>query len=134
MFAQQSSSLSVRESLWQRVASFSLAAIFLFFAALQWNDPDPAFWMAIYGITALACASNAFVRMPAVLGVFAVLGSLLYAVYLWPAEYSGLWDTMDGNPGVEEAREAIGMLIVCAAFLYMLWRSLARVKRTVRPF
>lgn len=32
------------------------AAYFTFAAAVQYNDPDPLHWMALYGLTALACA------------------------------------------------------------------------------
>ena len=40
-----------------------MAVLFLFAVAVQYNDPDPLRWMAIYGLAALACGLVA--RRPA---------------------------------------------------------------------
>ncbi len=131
MFANKQTPLAIRESLSQSIFTFFLALIFAVFAALQWNDPDPLVWMAIYGGTSLACVASAFFRLPGILGVAAVVLALVFAAWLWPGETKNVFGEMEGNPVVEEARESMGMVIVAGAFIYLLWRSLARVRSSV---
>ena len=41
-----------------------MAVLFLIAAALQYNDPDPLRWMAIYGLAVLACLLALAGRLP----------------------------------------------------------------------
>ena len=50
-----------------RRAAFFFAVLFLLAALLQWNDPDPAIWMAGYGLAAALSALAAIGRYPACL-------------------------------------------------------------------
>ena len=43
-----------------------MAGVFLASAAVQWNDPDPAYWIALYGV---AAAVHAFIEWPLLLAV-----------------------------------------------------------------
>ena len=74
-----------------------LALIFGAFAAVQYNDPDPLTWIAIYG-----CLE----------------------------EFQGLTGKMDSRPGVELARESLGLIICALGSLYLAIRSVVRVKRS----
>lgn len=43
-----------------KILNIILAVLFLLFAIVQYNDPDPFVWIAIYGIVAVVCALAAF--------------------------------------------------------------------------
>lgn len=38
-----------------KIANYVMLVAFVFGVIVQYNDPDPARWMAIYGAAALAC-------------------------------------------------------------------------------
>jgi hypothetical protein len=93
--------------------------MFVVFALLQLNDPDPLVWTPIYALPALLCAlgqrgqAPRFVTLPL---------SLLYlgaAIWWWPSRYAGITLSMDGNPQVEEAREAIGLLMGSCVMMFL---------------
>ena len=60
------------------VANVVMLLCFMLAAIVQYNDPDPWAWIAIYGAAAVACLvprGNAVSRfLPPVVGVVAVLG------------------------------------------------------------
>ncbi|MFZ6000607.1 MAG: transmembrane 220 family protein, partial [Bacteroidota bacterium] len=65
-----------------------LALMFLAFAAVQYNDPDPFLWIFIYlSMTALCVLAFRNQFYPKVMAVLAV-GFVIYAVILAP----GVWD------------------------------------------
>lgn len=117
-----------------RAADALLALIFASFVAVQYNDPDPAQWMGIYGAAMVACAYDAWrgVRWWAPLAVAAV--ALPWAAYLF--------SRVAGNPGfpsfgvgqgmisepVEETRELGGLVIVMVAMASLALR--ARLRKT----
>ena len=119
-----------------RIAHWCLAALFAFAAAVQYNDPDPARWMAIYLAAAAFCvaaarplAGSAAVRSAAALvGALALLG----AAGIWagvdhplvPWRMFDQWEMKD--LAVEETREIFGLLIVVA---WMALVGLAGVRR-----
>jgi len=100
--------------------SVAMAAILLLCAVVQWNDPDPFGWIAIYA--AASATSLAFVVMSGqVWRVALALGAVaaLWAAILAPgAAGVGLGDlgaTMGpSNPEIEIARETLGLVIVAA--------------------
>jgi len=93
--------------------------IFVVFALLQFNDPDPEIWVTIYGLAAIMCAL-------AVLGKFHVptlllisTASFIGGMYLFPTSVSDWiiqeWQQADltmKTVDMEEARESFGLLIV----------------------
>jgi hypothetical protein len=90
-----------------------MAALFIFAAAVQYNDPDPWRWMAVYLTAAAACAGAFFNRnraLPAAVG----LAALAWAAALAPrVPFSGLfarWEMKDA--AVEESREFWGLVVV----------------------
>ena len=101
-----------------RVAAGVLAVMFVFFAALQYNDPDPVQWMAIYLAAAAAAAMTAAGRARWQVPTLVAAASLVWAVSLVPAaaahrpswEHLTTWKMMD--PEVEESRELGGLTIV----------------------
>jgi hypothetical protein len=109
----------------------AFAAILLFFAALQYNDPDPLVWGPMYGLAAVWSLLAAW--RPALLGGFLVrLGATVSAVlfligFVWLAPTIGR-DWIH----VEEAREAFGYLISAVSTALALWTG-RRQRDDVQP-
>ena len=93
----------------------------LFFVAtvVQLNDPDPARWMAIYGVAFALCVTLVVrgrvpIAAPALVAAVAIGWGL--AIMLGgpvAAQYSHMFDAWKmTSASVEEAREATGVLIV----------------------
>ena len=117
-----------------RVVNGLMAALFALAVAVQYNDPDPARWMAIYGAGCLV-ALVAAIRGRAPLAASATVGliALAWCVY-WASTshvvlgtYGHMFEAWEmKNEQIEEAREASGLLIVS---VWMLVEALrARVK------
>jgi hypothetical protein len=111
-----------------RVIAVACATLFLAFAALQYNDPDPLVWIAIYVAMAALCIWSAFGQLPRVVPILAMLAALVGAYLLWPTSYQGLSGKMDSRPGVELARESLGLLLCALTCGYLAWRGVARLK------
>jgi transmembrane protein TMEM220 len=106
-------------SAWTALNAVMLLA-FLFSAAVQYNDPDPVRWMAIYGAAAAICAAE--LRRRTRLGYPALVGAiaLAWAASIAPrvlgvVRFSAMFAEFEmKNAGVEESREMYGLLIVAA--------------------
>ena len=116
---------------------FNLVFVFIFivFAALQYNDPDPYVWMPIYLYSAALCyfASQKKFYPKAYLAGVIVYGA--YAAYLffdktgvidWIKEHhhESMVQTMKAEkPWIEESREFFGLVIlivvIAANWAYM---------------
>ena len=119
----------------QKALSLFLFVMFLIFGALQFNDPDPEVWVSIYFFAALLCIMDLSVwntsimegmakvhpNLPKTIIGFGIFASLLGAGILWPEEYQGITGKMDSRPGVELARESLGLIIVATALAFKLF-------------
>lgn len=98
-----------------------LALLFLAFTVVQFNDPDPLLWIAIYGAMVAVCVMAALNKFyPKVMMVLGGL-YLIYCGFLW----SGVsqWFASDDKamlfddiakmqyPYIEESREFLGLAI-----------------------
>lgn len=118
-----------------RVAGALMTVLLAVAVAVQYNDPDPILWMAIYG-AACALSALAVVRGRAPLAPVAVVGVVALVWGLMVAQgangrssLSEMFQSWEMNsPGIEEAREASGLLIV-AAWMAVLAIQ-ARIMRT----
>jgi hypothetical protein len=97
--------------------------MFLVFAVVQVNDPDPVFWILVY-LAVVAMSLLLFFRkkiynLSALLAlVYLIAGILLFpnSTQAWlSAEQSGKSFGME-MPLIEEARESIGLLLSSAVF------------------
>jgi hypothetical protein len=101
-----------------RIAHGLFAALFLLGAAVQYNDPDPLRWMAIYLAAAASCALAAVGKLrwpaPAAVGVVALVWAAVLAPQVVgtvrPDELVGAWEMKDAR--VEVGREMYGLLII----------------------
>lgn len=103
-----------------KIFNLIFAIIFLFFAALQYNDPDPFVWIFIYGMMTLTCALAAWGKFYNKIALALALIYLAYSIALTPSTYqilttapSSLFDEIATmrNIQIEEARECLGLLI-----------------------
>lgn len=106
-----------------KTLALTFAVLFVLFAAVQYNDPDPQVWIPIYAFAAMAC-----VMAYAGLGRpwFFTLMALVYAgtaIWQWPPAFEGfLLDEMGMKTvNIELAREAGGLAICAVAMLTMAW-------------
>jgi len=115
--------------------------VFILFAAVQYNDPDPYVWMPLYLYTAVLCwlaFRNKFFPGAYLLGV-AVYAA--YAIYKF-FDQNGVWEwitkhheaniasTMKAEqPWIEETREFFGLVILIVVLLieYLYAKRKARV-------
>ena len=103
-----------------RILNGVMTLLFAVAVAVQYNDPDPLRWMAIYG-AALVVALIAAVQGRAPLLATAAVGlvALGWGVY-WAGTsgtalklYEHMFDSWEmKNTAIEEAREASGLFIV----------------------
>jgi hypothetical protein len=116
--------------------------VFLIFAALQYNDPDPYIWIPIYLYAAILCAlavANKFYPVAYWIGIIA------YGIYALDEFFSkdGVLDwikkhhaeniahTMKAEtPWIEETREFFGLVILIVVLLinYFYGRYRSRTK------
>jgi hypothetical protein len=120
-----------------RAANGVMAALFVFAAAVQYNDPDPLRWMAIYLAAAAACVLVLLHRLPRWFPMFVGLAALAWAATLAPhvlghvgwGEMVEAWEMKDVR--VEEGRETYGLLIV-AAWMVVLSAAHRRLREPDR--
>lgn len=100
-----------------RALNAVMAALFALAAAVQWNDPDPTRWMAVYGA---ACATSLMAvrgRPPHPAVAITLAGiALAWAVSIGMRggdSYMHMFDAWEmQTPAIEAAREATGLAVV----------------------
>lgn len=117
-----------------KIFNIIFIVIFILFAALQYNDPDPYIWMPIYLYAAFLCYRATQKKYNPILYYIGLIAYVAYATYKffddagvldWINKYhaESLVQTMKATkPWVEETREFFGLIIVIAVLLInMLW-------------
>ena len=100
-----------------RGVNWLMCALFLLSVVVQWNDPDPVRWMAIYGAAFAAClATGLRTRVPAMAPLLVAGVALAWAIAIIDGGrttgYSQMFDAWEmKSVNVELAREATGLLI-----------------------
>jgi hypothetical protein len=114
------------------VVNIFLALIFLLFAIVQLNDPDPVIWFSIYLLTAVLCAVSIFRKLPlALLYGFGLVLLFYAAMHL---EFAVEWILSDNKSAlfgemqedmyyIEGTREFFGLLIAIAALAHLLFQN-----------
>jgi amino acid transporter len=102
------------------VINLVMAALFVFGAVVQFNDPDKFVWIVIYLLAAGVCVLA--YRRPAVVwpAALVALGCLVWAATLGPdvlgqipfGDMFGAWEMR--NIGIERSREMYGLVIIAA--------------------
>ncbi len=95
-----------------KVAGGVFAFLFLISAVLQYNDPDPLLWIAIYGMATLVTLGFVFNKVsyivPAFVGLLGAIGFFL----IFPEKFEGFAIGQGDIKNIEEGREAFGILII----------------------
>ncbi|MBK8191769.1 MAG: transmembrane 220 family protein [Lewinellaceae bacterium] len=111
-----------------KIVNWVMALVFVLFAAVQYNDPDPIQWIVLYGGVAVHFAMAAMGRMyrPAVWIWLAA--AVIWAATLFPAfldwinmgEPSIVESMKAEKPWVELTREFLGLVIAAAGCVFLL--------------
>ena len=116
-----------------RIINSLLALMFMAFAFVQVNDPDPILWIIIYGAMAAVSVMAIFeFYIPMLMWALAV-GYLVYLIFLFPG-VTDWWNSSDRSllfddiakmqyPYIEEAREFLGLVICQLVLALYLFRS-----------
>jgi len=103
--------------------------LFVLFAALQYNDPDPYIWIPIYGYAAVLCwfaFKGKYYPRAYTIGITVFLAYALFLVFTkngvieWATEHhaENLVQTMKAEkPWIEDTREFGGLVILIAVLL-----------------
>jgi hypothetical protein len=115
--------------------NITFAILFLGFAALQYNDPDPLVWVSIYMAMVAVCLLAFKQRNYKILNVILALVYIGYAAILSPALLTW-WQSTDRGllfddlakmqfPYIEETREFLGLMICLGvlAINHFAWRK-----------
>ena len=112
-----------------KVFNLIFCLLFVFSAALQYNDPDPYLWMPIYLYTAVLCwlaARNKFYPKAYLAGIVLYTLYALYKVFdanglidwLTKHDAQNIAETMKAEkPWIEESREFFGLVILIVVLL-----------------
>lgn len=124
-----------------KVLNVLLILLFIYSAAVQYNDPDPYVWIPIYLYGATLCLlalRRKYNFTMYVLGLLTYIGFAVYhfvgetGVLAWMTRYhaESLTQSMTATkPWIEETREFFGLVVLIAALSSnMVW--LAKAKRT----
>lgn len=116
-----------------RIVNFLLAIMFLAFAFLQINDPDPILWILIYGLMAVYAVMAIFDFYPQ---KFLIATAAIYALYSlmfvsgvidWfnSGDRSALFDDVAKMEHlyIEESREFLGLIICIIVLVVYIIRS-----------
>ncbi len=113
----------------KKIINWILCVIFLLFAYLQFNDPDPVIWVAIYLIVALLFAISNYMTIPKIVFYSIILALLIFSfmhldfftTWLKSEDKSELvGDMVYEKPYIEGTREFMGILIAIGALIYLL--------------
>ncbi|MDI9357226.1 MAG: transmembrane 220 family protein [Chitinophagaceae bacterium] len=114
----------------KKIISFLLSIVFFLFASLQFNDPDPLIWVAVYALTSILCLFFGFGKSFPTATLSLLFLCLLWCVTLVPSLFQWIqssnvheiFGSMMGNkPYIEESREFMGLLIASAG-LFLIWK------------
>ena len=119
-----------------RIFSGFMALLFVFAALVQYNDPDPLRWMAIYlsaaGASILYVVHRLRWQIPMIIGLIALIWAGTLASRVWGrigfSELFAAWEM--ANPNVEEGREMYGLLIIAS---WMALLVIAVLRQRIRP-
>lgn len=114
-----------------KIANLILTGLFLLFAVVQYNDPDPWVWIAAYLSVALLFILHSAGKLPR---VFLLISFLLFTV--WGLTYIPdfiNWLNMGApsvtgqmkatEPHIELVREFGGLVICLAGIGFLLWQK-----------
>ena len=113
----------------QKNIFFFISGLFLLFAIVQWNDPDPVIWMIFYGVMSLIYILLALGKKFAFyLSVLMLIVSVVYMGFILPEIIKWIKDGMPSIvqsmkatiPSIEYTREFLGLLLCLIACIWVI--------------
>jgi hypothetical protein len=113
----------------QKNIYFFISGLFLLFAIVQWNDPDPLIWMIFYGVMSLIYILLALGKKFAFyLSVLMLTVSVVYMGFILPEIIKWIKDGMPSIvqsmkatiPTIEYTREFLGLLLCLIACIWVI--------------
>ena len=110
-----------------KIVNLVLMLLFLLCMAVQFNDPDPWFWVLLYGAVTAIAALAIFGRFYIPLILIVLGASSGVSLYLMPSvlelffqhDPSALVERMSADkPYIEESRESLGSFFAALALVY----------------
>ena len=119
-----------------KLLNLILAALFIIFAIVQYNDPDPWLWIAIYLFMATITGMAAFGKYQKMVIVLGLVFCLVYLVLLLPDFVDWLSSGAESivgsmkaeKPHIELTREFLG-LVICLATLFFHLKKARQIKQ-----
>lgn len=116
-----------------RIANFLWAAMFTFAAVVQYNDPDPMRWIAIYAAGSLTCVLWELRLLPRSIAIAVTLTALGWGA--WTLLHTRLTSPLDEAltdwsmhaGGSEELRESLGLFLIAGWCAVLAWKPERRV-------
>ena len=114
-----------------KLLDYIFVALLAVTAILQLNDPDPAYWVLVYGLGASVPLLNSRDKQNQYLAALTIgmtISGMLYAApglveYFGSGNWSSITGSMHGPAAyVEPAREFIGLLIQLLIVGYYSWQ------------
>jgi hypothetical protein len=117
-----------------KIAAVVMTVLFVLGAAVQYNDPDPWRWVAIYASAAVASVLALRGKLPRWLAIMIAVIAAIWAATLAPCvvgyvRFSDLFREIGmDSPAIEEGREMVGLMLISAWMVV-----LALAGRRMRP-
>ena len=113
----------------KRILSIVFGLVFILFAIVQYNDPDPIGWVLIYSLIALLCFLSFFGIYRKWIAYLVLAISVLWMLTLFPS----LWQWLKYEPAsaliygmspdkmyIEESREFLGLLLGASCIFFII--------------
>ncbi|MEY4627695.1 MAG: hypothetical protein RLZZ595_21 [Bacteroidota bacterium] len=112
-----------------KIFNWIMVFVFVVFALLQFNDPDPYLWIPVYGYTALVCMLNARNKFDSFANYGLIIFCFIYGIKLiiatdgvfsWLTEHEAenLVQSMKAKkPWIENTREFGGLITIAGTAL-----------------
>jgi len=113
----------------QKNIYFIISGLFLGFAIVQWNDPDPLIWMIFYGVMSLIYILLALgKRFAFYISVLMLITCIINMGFILPEIIKWIKDGMPSIvqsmkatiPSIEYTREFLGLLLCLIACIWVI--------------
>jgi hypothetical protein len=117
-----------------KIVKIVFVILFLIAGALQYNDPDPLLWMAIYGFAAGVVIFDLAGKDVRKVYLYTIITFALFSLIYIPGVIDFIRQEQAGaiaksmkaaTPWIEETREFLGLIILAGA---LLWFYIANKK------